>query len=195
MEFFLKKSFNIEKKILPTYPSALSLNLEFFVRYFFCFFLCISSVFAEETARPVRVYVDIVGDLFHAGHVAFLKKAKSFGDYLIVGVLADDTVEEYKREPILTLEDRVKVVEACRYVDQVIVAPPLRLTEEMIRDLQIDYVVHGDDFNPALLEDQYGVSLKLGIFRTVPYTPGISTTQIIDRIVNRYEGGEFHKKK
>lgn len=171
------------------------LTLEFFVKYLFCLFLCVSSVFAEETVRPVRIYVDIVGDLFHAGHVAFLKKAKSFGDYLIVGVLADDTVEEYKREPIITLEDRVKVVEACRYVDQVVVAPPLRLTEEMIRDLEIDYVVHGDDFNPALLEDQYGVSLKLGIFKTVPYTPGISTTQIIERIVNRYDCGEFRKKK
>jgi len=153
-----------------------------------------SCTFAEEEKKPVRVYVDIVGDLFHAGHVAFLKKARAFGDYLIVGVLADDTVEEYKREPILSLEDRVKVIEACRYVDEVIVAPPLRLTEERVRDLEIDYVVHGDDFNPALLEDQYGISLDLGIFRTVPYTPGISTTQIIQRITHRYEKGEFRKK-
>jgi len=140
-----------------------------------------------------RVYVDIVGDLFHAGHIEFLKKARSFGDYLIVGVLADDVVEEYKREPILTLEERVKVIEACKYVDQVIVSPPLRLTEEFIRDLQIDYVVHGDDFNKDLLEDQYGVSLKLGIFRPVPYTPGISTTNIIRRITDRYNQGEFQK--
>ncbi len=152
------------------------------------------SVFvqAEEEKKPVRVYVDIVGDMFHSGHVAFLKKARAFGDYLIVGVLADDTVEEYKREPILSLEERVKIIEACKYVDEVVVAPPLRLTEDMVRDMQIDYVVHGDDFNPDLLEDQYGVSLKLGIFRTVPYTPGISTTQIIKRIVSRYEAGEFH---
>ena len=161
------------------------------------FLICLSlfaasaGLHAEEEKKPVRVYVDIVGDLFHAGHVAFLKKAKAFGDYLIVGVLADDTVEEYKREPIISLEDRVRVIEACRYVDQVVVAPPLRLTEEMVRDLQIDYVVHGDDFNPALLEDQYGISLKLGIFRTVPYTPGISTTQIIKRIVKRNNEGEF----
>jgi cytidyltransferase-like protein len=150
---------------------------------------------SQERQKPIRVYVDIVGDLFHSGHVAFLKKARAFGDFLIVGVLADDVVEEYKREPVLSLEERVKVVEACRYVDQVVVAPPLRLTEEMIKDLEIDYVVHGDDFNPILLEDQYGVSLKLGLFRTVPYTPGISTTQIIERIVQRYDCGEFKKKK
>lgn len=138
-----------------------------------------------------RVYVDIVGDLFHAGHIEFLKKAKSFGDYLIVGVLADESVEEYKRRPVLSLAERVKVIQACSLVDEVIAAPPLRLTEQMIRELKIDYVVHGDDFNHDLLEDQYGVALRAGIFRTVPYTSGISTTDIIRRIVNRHNLGEF----
>jgi cytidyltransferase-like protein len=147
------------------------------------------TVDAEE--KITRVYVDIVGDLFHAGHVEFLKKAKSFGNYLIVGVLADDVVEEYKRRPVISLQDRAKVIAACKYVDEVVIAPPLRLTEEMIEDLQIDYVVHGDDFNPELLQDQYGVSLEKGIFRTVPYTQGISTTTIIRNIVNRHLDGDF----
>jgi cytidyltransferase-like protein len=157
---------------------------------------CMSMFFQlqSEEKKQVRIYVDIVGDLFHAGHIEFLKKARSFGDYLIVGVLADDVVEGYKRVPILSLEDRVKMVEACRYVDQVVAAPPLRLTREMIEELQIDYVVHGDDFNMNLIQDQYGVSWEMGIFRTVPYTKGISTTDIIKRIVRRYEEGEFRKK-
>lgn len=150
-------------------------------------FLLAFSLYAQT-----RVYVDIVGDLFHAGHVEFLKKAKTFGDYLIVGVLDDSSVEEYKRVPILTLEERVKVIEACRFVDEVVIAPPLRLTEDLIRKWKIDIVVHGDDFNKDLLEDQYGAALKAGIFRTVPYTPGISTTQIIHRIAQRYSEGEFH---
>ncbi len=151
------------------------------------------TVFAAEPNPPKRVYVDIVGDLFHAGHVEFFKQARAFGDYLIVGILADDVVEGYKRLPILSLEERVKVISACKYVDEVVVAPPLRLTEQMIRDLQIDVVVHGDDFNPQLLDDQYGVSLKLGIFRTVPYTKGISTSEIIRRITTRYTAGEFQR--
>jgi cytidyltransferase-like protein len=146
----------------------------------------------DDLVRPKRVYVDIVGDLFHAGHVEFFKRARAFGDYLIVGVLADDVVEGYKRTPILSLEERVKVIQACKYVDEVVVAPPLRLTEEMIKDYQIDVVVHGDDFNLALVEDQYGVSFKLGIFRTVPYTKGVSTSDIIRRITGRYAAGEFH---
>lgn len=152
-----------------------------------------SLLFSEENQPKKIIYTDIVGDLFHAGHIEFLKKARAFGDYLIVGVLADDVVEGYKRTPILTLEERVKMVEACKYVDQVIVAPPLRLTKDLIEQYQIDYVVHGDDFNKELLEDQYGLSLQLGIFRSVPYTPGISTTNIIRRIVDRYDAGEFRK--
>lgn len=155
-----------------------------------CAFSFVGSSMQADEAK-VRVYVDIVGDLFHAGHVEFLKKAKSFGDYLIVGVLGDETVEEYKRRPVIDLEDRVKMIKACKYVDEVVVAPPLRLTMEMVQQLQISYVVHGDDFNKDLLEDQYGVALKLGIFRTVPYTPGISTTDIIRRISNRHDLGDF----
>lgn len=161
------------------------------IRFFFPFALFLFSL--SSVFGGVRVYVDVVGDLFHAGHVEFFKKARALGDYLIVGVLADDVVEGYKRVPILSLEERVAVIAACRYVDEVVVAPPLRLTEDMVRQYRIDLVVHGDDFNMALLDDQYGLARQLGIFRTVPYTKGLSTTEIIRRIAERYECGEFHK--
>ena len=147
-----------------------------------------------QEKKPIRVYADIVGDLFHAGHIEFIKKARAFGDYLIIGVIADENVEEYKRTPILTLDERVKIISACRFVDEVIVAPPLRPSQEWLKERNIDYVVHGDDFSPELLRDQYGSSLDLGIFRAVPYTKGISTSNIIDRIVERYKKGEFSKE-
>ncbi len=142
------------------------------------------SAFAKE----VRIYVDIVGDLFHAGHVEFLKKAKAEGDYLIVGVLPDSTVEGYKRRPVWNLEERAKSISACKYVDEVIVGCSLRATEEFIQEHKIDFVIHGDDFDPAspICQDQYAVPIKLGIFKTVPYTQGISTTDTIDRIKQRF---------
>ncbi len=56
-------------------------------------------------------------------------------------MLADDVVASYNRVPILTLEERVAMVQACRYVDEVIVAPPLRLTEAWIKEHEIDVVV------------------------------------------------------
>ena len=153
--------------------------------------ICLLCCFFARAEGAVRVYVDIVGDLFHAGHVEFLKKAKSLGDYLIVGVLADDIVEGYKRQPVISLEDRVKVIAACRYVDEVVVAPPPHLTEEMIRKLDIHCIVHGDDINPDLLKEHYQTAIDLGIYRQVPYTPGISTTNIIQRIIERYQTGDF----
>lgn len=162
------------------------------IKLFICFFCVSTSLsFTEESSSKIVIYTDIAGDMLHAGHVEFFKKARAMGDYFIVGVLADDVIEGYKRTPILTLEERVKMVEACKYVDEVIVAPPLRLTEEMIEKYHITYLVRGDDFSKELLEDQYGLAMKKGILRMVPYTQGISTTNIIRRIIDRYNEGEF----
>ncbi|WP_415140999.1 adenylyltransferase/cytidyltransferase family protein [Nocardioides sp.] len=92
-----------------------------------------------------RVYVDVVGDLFHAGHVELLRAARALGGYFIVGVLADETAQAYKRRPIMTLAERVAVVEACRYVDEVIIGAPFQVDEGFLSEHDIDVVVHGDD--------------------------------------------------
>lgn len=55
-----------------------------------------------SAAATSRVYVDMVGDLFHAGHVSLLREARRHGDWLVVGVLSDDTAASYKRRPIMT---------------------------------------------------------------------------------------------
>lgn len=136
-------------------------------------------------AKPVRVYVDVVGDLFHAGHVEFFKKAKACGDYLIVGIHDDEEVTEYKHRPYLSMEERRIAIEACRYVDEVIVNTPIGINEKWIKEHQIDLVIHGDDFTEANKNAHYAVPIKLGMFKTVPYTKGISTTGIIERIRSR----------
>lgn len=148
--------------------------------------LCLSTVQASGE-RPVRVYADITGDLLHAGHLEFFKKAKALGDELVIGVLTDEDVESYKRTPIMSLSERVAMVRACSLVDEVIVAPPLRATEEFLQQHAIDLVVHGDDMGIEMLYDQYGTAIELGIFRLVPYTEGISTTDLIGRIQERVE--------
>lgn len=149
----------------------------------------------KEFKRPIRVYADVVGDLLHRGHIEFFKKARNLGDYLIVGVISDKDVESYKRLPVLRLSERVALIEACKYVDEVIVAPPLSITEEFLKNYQIDLVVHGDDFDPKLINEQYGIPVKLGIMRFVPYTEGISTTEIIERIEHRIEDHSLEKKE
>lgn len=145
------------------------------------------------TDRPVgvpaagrrRVYVDMVGDLFHVGHVNLLRAARDHGDWLIVGVLSDEVVAGYKRRPIMTLAERVAVIAACRYVNEVIPDAPDVVTKSFLDAHGVSVVVHGDDIPPEISEAMYGSALREGKLRLVQYTAGISTTDLIRRIRER----------
>ena len=126
----------------------------------------------------------MTADLFHFGHVNFLKQASEIGDYLIAGIHSDETVQNYKRSPIMTMEERISVVASCRYVDEVIPNAPLIIDLKWIKKHNIHLVVHGDDFSEDLLQLCYKIPIEMGIFKKVPYTPGISTTDIINRLKN-----------
>lgn len=132
-----------------------------------------------------RVYADMVADLFHYGHAEFLRRAGELGDTLLVGIHSDATVESYKRRPVLSMHERIGVVEACRYVDKVIADAPLSIDEEWIDLHRIDLVVHGDDISEDDTERMYAVPAALGILRTIPYTAGISTSEILRRLRER----------
>ncbi len=123
----------------------------------------------------------MVADLFHYGHVNFLRTAREHGDYLLVGIHSDEVVRNYKREPILTMKERIASVVGCRYVDEVVPDAPLTVTREWIKQHEIDLVVHGDDFPEELNKLCYEIPIEMGIFRTVTYTAGISTSEIITR--------------
>ncbi|MDP2775656.1 MAG: adenylyltransferase/cytidyltransferase family protein [Nocardioides sp.] len=137
-----------------------------------------------ESDAVTRVYVDMVGDLFHAGHVALLREARQHGDWLVVGVLSDDTAASYKRRPIMTLAERVTVIESCKYVDEVIADAPFRVTQEFLDEHAIAMVVHGDDLSPEGAEPIYGAAAAAGKLAYVQRTGGLSTTQVIQRVLD-----------
>lgn len=68
--------------------------------------------------------------MFHAGHVAILKQAREFGDYLIAGVHSDEVVNAQRglNMPIMNLNERVLSVLGCAYVNDVLIDAPLRIT-------------------------------------------------------------------
>ncbi len=129
----------------------------------------------------VRVYVDMVADLFHYGHVELLRQARALGDYLLVGIHADDAVLAHKRKTILTMEERVACLAGCRYVDEVLPNAPWVTDRDWIAKHNINLVVHGSDYSQEDLNKTYAAAIEMGILRTVTYTPGISTTDIIQR--------------
>lgn len=69
----------------------------------------------------------------------------------------------------------------CRYVDEVLPNAPLMVDRAWIEKYNIDLVVHGNDYSHEQHEYYYKVPIEMGIFRTVVYTRGISTTEIIRR--------------
>ena len=123
----------------------------------------------------------MVADLFHYGHIEFLRQVSALGDYVLVGIHADDVVEGYKRKTILTMEERISCVAGCRYVDEVVPNAPLQVNAAWIEKNGIELVVRGDDMPDEQLRVLYEIPMEMGIFRTVPYTKSISTTEIIRR--------------
>jgi glycerol-3-phosphate cytidylyltransferase len=86
-------------------------------------------------------------DLFHIGHVNMLQRAKALGDRLIVGVSTDEfNRQEKSKTTIVPFEHRVKVLESCRYVDQVIPERNWQQKADDIVKYKVDTFVIGDDW-------------------------------------------------
>ena len=131
----------------------------------------------------IRIYTDMAADMFHVGHLNLIKRARSFGDYMIVGVDSDKDISNYKRSPIIEEEHRYSIVESCKYVDELIRDAPLIMTEEFLRKHKIDLVVRGDDVTEQHLKQQAD-PIRLGMMKYVPRTKGVSTSSIIKKIQN-----------
>lgn len=114
-------------------------------------------------------------DILHRGHVEYLKASRQLGDRLIVGVNSDSSVRRLKgkERPFNTVDDRVAVLKALRFVDQVEVFEedtPLRLIEQ----IKPDIITKGGDYEERGVVG-YGIS-KVVI---VPFLSGYSTTGIL----------------
>jgi rfaE bifunctional protein nucleotidyltransferase chain/domain len=125
-------------------------------------------------------------DLLHAGHVRSLQAARAFGDFLIVGLNSDASVRELKgpSRPILPENERAELLVALRFVDAVLIFGE-KTPEAALARLQPDIHCKGADYAPpygkpiperALVEN-YG-----GQVRFLPLLPGVSTTDIVERI-------------
>jgi len=136
------------------------------------------TLFSADKGTIVYAYVS--GDLLHAGHLSLLGKAKSLGDWLIVGVITDKGVAAYKRKPVIPFEERIKLIGSLKCVDRVIKQESVDPTENL-KKLDIDILVHGDDWPKDYPGSAYIRSIGKKAVR-VPYYPHQSTSKIISQI-------------
>jgi ethanolamine-phosphate cytidylyltransferase len=145
------------------------------------------------------VYVDGDFDLFHVGHIEFLRLARELGDYLLVGVHDDSTVNRIKggNFPIMNLHERILGVLSCRYVDEVIIGAPYSVTQDVLNKVyKVSIVAHGS--NNVVLDidnqDPYRLPKELSIFRIIdtPFSK-LTSNEIIRRIIARREEYELRK--
>ncbi|KYQ93112.1 cholinephosphate cytidylyltransferase [Tieghemostelium lacteum] len=147
----------------------------------------------EEYVDPnkkIRVYADGIYDLFHFGHARSLQQAKLLfnNTYLIVGVCNDEDTHKLKGKTVMNSLERAESLRHCKWVDEVVENAPWIVTQEFIDKHQIDFVAHGEDLClDKEGNDVYQFVKDQGKFKTIKRTDGISTSDIILRIVKDYD--------
>lgn len=117
-------------------------------------------------------------DVMHPGHLHSLRHARSHGDRLVVAVNTDDSVSRLKPgRPIQPLADRLEMLQACEYVDFVVVFDD-DTPERVIREIMPDVVAKGGEYEESSI---VGSGIVPEIIR-IPMLPDHSTTRLLDRV-------------
>ena len=117
-------------------------------------------------------------DVFHVGHLRILQRAKALGGRLIVGISTDAlNYSKKQRNPVYTQEERMEIVKALKYVDEVFYEESLELKGDYISKYQADILAMGDDWKGRF--DEFSRLCKVVYFER---TPAISTTEVIEKI-------------
>ncbi|SCO64077.1 choline-phosphate cytidylyltransferase [Plasmodium berghei] len=156
--------------------------------------------------KSIRIYADGIYDLLHLGHMRQLKQAKYMDKNvtLIVGVCSDIDTRKFKGQIVQTLDERTETLKHIRWVDEIVSPSPWVITPDFVEEYNIDYVAHDDipyarkssitvtnGNNGNTCEEQtddvYAWLKKAGKFKATQRTSGVSTTDLIVRILKNYE--------
>ncbi|CAD2104097.1 choline-phosphate cytidylyltransferase, putative [Plasmodium vinckei brucechwatti] len=163
-----------------------------------------------DTKEYVVVYADGVYDMLHLGHMKQLEQAKKLfpNTILMVGVTSDNETRLYKGQIVQSLEERTETLKHVKWVDEIISPCPWVITPDFVEKYQINYVAHDDipyantqkkkqkdnsdtsnDHNAIeeQTDDIYAWLKKAGKFKATQRTSGVSTTDLIVRILKNYE--------
>jgi glycerol-3-phosphate cytidylyltransferase len=124
-------------------------------------------------------------DLLHIGHINLLKRAKALGDYLIVGLSTDAFNESKNKDSFLSYAQRKAVLEAIRYVDEIIPEENWEQKVEDIKKNNVDIFVIGSDWK-GKFDDLKEYCKVIYLDRT----PNISTTLLKESINDKLSGDD-----
>jgi rfaE bifunctional protein nucleotidyltransferase chain/domain len=150
----------------------------------------IKSIVARFRARRKKVvFTNGCFDILHVGHIRYLRKAKSLGDILVVGLNTDRSVRQIKGEkrPIVPQKDRAEVLAALEFVDYVVLfdePDPFSLIEKVRPTI----LVKGADWPKDKIIGRDVVEKAGGRVVRIPLVPGASSTGVIERIIQAHCG-------
>tara|TARA_Y100000310_G_scaffold167546_2_gene167408 strand:- start:47954 stop:49243 length:1290 start_codon:yes stop_codon:yes gene_type:complete len=128
-----------------------------------------------------KVYVGMSADLIHHGHMNIINQARQYGG-VIIGLLTDKAIASYKRLPALTYSQRRIIIENIKGVEEVVPQETLDYVPNL-RKIKPDFVVHGDDWKTGVQKKTRDRIIEVlkewgGMLIEIPYTPGISSTEL-----------------
>ena len=114
---------------------------------------------------------------------------KSFPNtYLIVGCCNDELTHKMKGMTVMTDKERYESLRHCKWVDEVVPDAPWVVTKEFLDEHRIDFVCHDDiPYASEGSSDVYEEIKRMGRFHATQRTEGVSTTELINRIIANYE--------
>lgn len=128
-----------------------------------------------------KVYIAMSTDIIHEGHINIINEGQKYGE-VIIGLLSDKAIAEYKRMPLLNIEERKIIFSNIKGVSKVVVQDTLDYTN-ILKEIKPDYVVHGDDWRTGVQQQTRAKVIETlkewgGELVEVPYTKGVNSTDI-----------------
>ena len=132
------------------------------------------------------IYVPLAVDILHSAHINILKKAKKYGK-VIVGLLTDSAIAEYKKFPLINYKERYNTLEGIKYIDQIVEQKNWDYTEN-IKKYKPNFFIHGDDWKTGIQKKQRRKVINIlkeikGKLIEVPFNKNISSTEIKHKII------------
>lgn len=144
------------------------------------------------------VYIAMSADIIHNGHINIINEGAKLGD-VIIGVLTDEAIAAYKRLPLLDYGTRVTIFSNIKGVVKVVKQETLSYAKN-IKELKPDYVVHGDDWQSGVQSNVRREVIELlaeygGQLVEIPYTGGVSATQLEESLRSVYNTPDVRRSK